>query len=82
MHSTRGSVVVLFLFFSLAICLEVRLSISLLEASSNLCHICEHMTGALKHTHHQEIIINQEVESPPEHQIMWQKLVTTNWVLL
>ena len=70
LHGTCGSVIVPFLFFGLTIRLEVCLSIGLLEASSNLCHVCRYMMGVLEHTHHWEIMINREVRAPPEHQIM------------
>ena len=63
---------VLFLLFGLAICLEVSLSISFLEASPNLHHICGHMMGELKCTHHQEVIINREARAPPKHQVVWR----------
>ena len=68
--STNCMVLVVLLFFGLPICLEVCLSIGLLEASSNLHHICGHMMGVLKLTHHREIIINREVRATPKHQIM------------
>ena len=61
--------------FSLAICLGVSLSISFLEASPNLHHICWHTTGALICTHHQEVIINREARMPPKLQVVW----LNNW---
>ena len=57
--------------FGLTIHLEVSLSISYLESSSNLRHVCGHVTGAFKCAYHQEVIIDREMRMPPKHQIMW-----------
>ena len=68
--STCGSIVITFLLVSLAICLEMSLNISFLEASPNLCDICWHVMGVLISTHHQEVIINREERMPPKHQVV------------